>query len=321
MAKAKKVPTRETVGIPTESVGKEIVSEPEEIIAEGIKAAEAEALEEAELDSGVTSDQDSRDSQEISLEDDERETATEEQMASEVAAINSDNDTAKSANKPDSSKKKTKAKLSKQTRKTSVKKAKSKKYLEAVKELDKSKELTIEDAIELVKKLSYSKFDGTITLDIKLFKAKKGEEGIRGTIKVPNPTGKTQKVVIASEELIEKIKKGETDFDILLTTPAMMPKLAQVAKILGPKGKMPNPKDGTVVDDPETAMHEIESTVRYRMDAGRNLHIAVGKVSFESVKLVENIKAILKALAHIKKESATLSPTMGAGVKISMQTK
>jgi len=293
-----------------------------EIVTEGIKAAEAEALEEAELDSGINSDQDSRDSQEISLEDDERETATEEQMASEVAAINSDNETAKAANKSEStSKKKTKVKLSKQTKKTTLKKVKSKKYVEAIKELDKDTEHSIEDGIEITKKLSYSKFDGTITLDIKLAKAKKGEEGIRGTIKVPNPTGKTQKVVIASEELIEEIKKGKTDFDILLTSPAMMPRLAQVAKILGPKGKMPNPKDGTVVDDPEATLEEIQSTVRYRMDAGRNLHIAVGKVSFESAKLVENTKAILKALAHIKKESATLSPTMGAGVKISMQTK
>lgn len=292
-----------------------------EIVKENIKAAEAEALKEAELDSGVTSDQDSRDSQEISLEDDERETATKEQMASEVAAINTDNDTAKSANKAPKTKKASKAKQSKQAKKTTLKKVKSKKYIEAIKELDKNTDHSIEDGIEIVKKLSYSKFDGTITLDIKLFKAKKGEEGIRGTIKVPNPTGKTQKVVIASEELIEAIKKGKTDFDILLTSPAMMPKLAQVAKILGPKGKMPNPKDGTVVDDPEAALQEIQSTVRYRMDAGRNLHIAVGKVSFESSKLVENIKVILKALSHVKKDSATLSPTMGAGVKISMQTK
>ena len=300
----------------------DIVSEPEEIITEGIKAAEAEALEEAELDSGVTSDQDSRDSQEISLEDDERETATKEQMASEVAAINTDNDTAKSANKAEkadkSGKKKTKVKVSKQTLKTKIKKAKSKKYIESVKELDRNKEHAIEEAIELAKNLSYSKFDGTITLDIKLSKAKKGDEAIRGTIKLPHASGKSMNVAIASEEMIEKIKGGFSDFDVLLTTPEMMPKLAQVAKILGPKGKMPNPKDGTVAADPDEAAKEIELTARYRMDAGRNLHIPVGKVSFDTVKLAENTRAILKALAHIKKDSATLSPTMGAGVKISL---
>jgi len=215
-------------------------------------------------------------------------------------------------------KKTTKAKKSKQSKKTTIKKTKSKKYQESVKDFDKRKEFTVEEAVEKVKELSYSKFDGTITLDIKLSKAKKGEEAIRGTIKVPNPTGKTQKVVIASDEIIEKIKKGQTDFDILLTSPEMMPKLGQVAKILGPKGKMPNPKDGTVVENPEAAIKEIESTVRYRMDAGRNLHIAVGKVSFDSAKLVENIRVILKAIIHLKKDSATLSPTMGVGVRIAL---
>jgi large subunit ribosomal protein L1 len=235
-------------------------------------------------------------------------------MASEVAAINTDNDTAKQVNKSQN-KKKTKLKQSKQSKRGSVKKVKSKKYLEIAKDLD-HKEHQVEEAIELTKKLSYSKFDGTITLDIKMAKAKKGEEAIRGTIKLPNPTGKSQNVVIASEEVIEQIKKGKTDFDILLTTPEMMPKLAQVAKILGPKGKMPNPKDGTVVADPAEAAKEIEMTVRYRMDAGRNLHIAVGKVSHDSAKLTENVRAVLKALAHLKKDSATLSPTMGPGVKI-----
>jgi large subunit ribosomal protein L1 len=263
----------------------------------------------------MMSDQETPVDQEVDLIDVENETATKEQMPAEVAAINTDNDTAKSANK---SEKKTKAKKSKQTKKTNQTKAKSKKYLEIAKDLDKRKEHQVEEAVELVKKLSYSKFDGTITLDIKLAKAKKGEEAIRGTVKLPHPTGKTAKIEIASDELIEKIKKGYSDFDILLTSPEMMPKLAQVAKILGPKGKMPNPKDGTVVPNPEEAASEISLTARYRMDAGRNLHIAIGKVSSESNLLVENTRAVLKALAHLKKESATLSPTMGPGVKISL---
>ncbi len=289
-------------------------AKPEEVIEEDVKNLEVTAEKEAEIDSEMNSDQETPIDQEVDVIDVEKETGTTEEMPAEVAAINADTETAKVANK----KQKGTVKKSKQTKKAAQAKVKSKKYQEIVKEFDKRKEYSVEDAIEQVKNHSYSKFDGTITLDIKLAKAKKGEEAIRGTIKVPNPTGKSQKVVIASEELIEQIKKGQTDFDILLTTPEMIPKLAQVAKILGPKGKMPNPKDGTVVADPAEAAKEIELTVRYRMDAGRNLHIAVGKVSHDSAKLVENTNAILKAIAHIKKESATFSPTMGPGVKIAL---
>ncbi len=218
---------------------------------------------------------------------------------------------------PDKSKK-TKVKASKQSKKSTTKKIRSKKYQDSIKDLKKDQQYPIDEAIKLVKNSSYSKFDGTFTLHIQLSKSKKKDEAIRGTIKLPHGTGKKQKIEIVSEALIEKIQKGYSDFDVLIADSEMMPKLAQVAKILGPKGKMPNPKDGTVSDNPEQTAKDLDQIAPYRMDAGRNLHINVGKVSWENAKISENIVVVLKALTHHKKDSVTLSPSMGAGVKIAL---
>lgn len=257
----------------------------------------------------VTGDQDSEIDQETDLETAEKETESEEEVASEVAAINIDNETAKELNK----------KIKKTAKKSRPSKAKirSKAYLKSAEGFESGKTYKTEEAVELVKKHSYSKFDGTINLAIKLQKSKKGDDAVRGTIKLPNGAGRVLKVAVADDKLIEGIKKGVTDFDILVASPAMMPKLGVVAKILGPKGKMPNPKDGTVVEDPKTAAEDLsKNVVRYRQDLGGNLHLPVGKISFDSSKIVENIQAVLKSLAHLKKESATISPTMGPGVKL-----
>ncbi|MBU1019304.1 MAG: hypothetical protein ABIJ72_02220 [bacterium] len=216
--------------------------------------------------------------------------------------------------------KKTKVKASKQSRraKPSGRRQRSKKYQDSIKDLDKDQQYPIDEAIKLVKDSSYSKFDGTFTLHIQLSKSKKKDEAIRGTIKLPHGTGKKQKIEIVSIDLIEKIQKGYSDFDVLIASSEMMPKLAQVAKILGPKGKMPNPKDGTVSDNPEQTAKDLDQIAPYRMDAGRNLHINVGKVSWENAKIAENIAVVLKALTHHKKDSVTLSPSMGSGVKIAL---
>lgn len=193
----------------------------------------------------------------------------------------------------------------------------SKKYIEAAGKIESSKKHNLEEAIKLVKTSSYSKFDGTLSLSVKLERSKKSDDSIRGTIRLPHGSGKSLKVEIATDEIIEKIKSGWTGFDALVASPAMMPKLAQVAKILGPKGKMPNPKDGTVVDDPKAALEDLRGKVtRYRADIGRNIHVPVGKVSWGDDKIAENVSTVLKALAHLKKESITLSATMGVGVKV-----
>lgn len=268
---------------------------------------EKESMVSEEIDA-VTDEQQSVDDQQQELEAVEKETDTTDVESSQIKAVNTDNETAKEATKK--SKKKSAKKVVKKT-------VRSKAYLAKVEIVDKSKKYSVIDAVELVKKLSFSKFDGTVNLAIKLEKAKKAEDAIRGTIKLVHGTGKKQKVEIVTEELIEKIKKGAVDFDILVATPSMMPKLGPLAKVLGPKGKMPNPKDGTVVDDPKLVIEDLsERIVRYRTDAGRNIHMPVGKVSWDSAKLVENIEQALKSLSRLRRESVTISPTMGPGVRI-----
>jgi large subunit ribosomal protein L1 len=274
---------------------------------EKVLKEEKESMISEEIDK-QDSDQESVDDQQQDLESAEAETDTADVEPAEESAVNTDNETAKEATK------KAKKKVTKKVVKKSVR---SKAYLAKAENVDKSKKYSVAEAVELVKKLSFSKFDGTVNLAIKLEKAKKAEDAIRGTIKLAHGTGKKQKVEVATDDLIDRIKKGAVDFDILVATPSMMPKLGQLAKVLGPKGKMPNPKDGTVVDDPKLVIEDLsERIVRYRTDAGRNIHMPVGKVSWESAKLVENIEQVLKSLSRLRRVSVTISPTMGPGVKI-----
>jgi len=214
------------------------------------------------------------------------------------------------------SSKKTQAK---EPKKNAPKKLKPKKrsrlYEKIYTDFDKNKKYSLDDAIELAQKKSYSKFDGTVTLDIRINKLK-GDESVRGIVKLPHAVAKKMEIALTSEELIEKIKKGIVDFDILLATSEQMPELAKVAKILGPRGLMPNPKDGTVVDDPKKAKEELAQMARYRADAHYNIHVAIGKTSWDKKKLAENVNAVLKALAKYKKNTVVLSPTMGPGVRV-----
>lgn len=289
-------------------------AQPEDIVEKDIVTEEKKSQKKAEIEMPQAPEESWID-QDVDLVDTEKETETKEQIAPEVAAVHKDTETAQAINKKGTPKKVSKPKRSRAAKQTKTS-VRSKKYTVSAQKFDRSKLYPLNEAVNLVKQASYSKFDGTVTLDLKLAKPKKGEDSIRGTIKLPHGTGKKLDVAIATDELIEKIKKGEDHFDILIATPATMPRLAQVAKILGPKGKMPNPKDGTVVDNPKAAQEELTLMARYRADLGRNLHIPVGKVSWESKKLEENVSAVLKALAHLKKESITLSPTMGPGIKI-----
>jgi len=281
---------------------KDVVKELEEKAEKTSEIDKAEALEESKLD------------QQVDLETAGKETQTEEAIPSEIDAINTDNETAKKTTQK-TAKKATVLKA--KTAKPAKPKVRSKKYSASAKNLESGKKYPLGEAIKLAKQTSYSKFDGTLALSLKLEKSKKADDSVRGTIKLPHGSGKQVKIEIASDAVIEKIKTGWVDFDILVATPADMPKLAQVAKILGPKGKMPNPKDSTVVDDPKAALEDLGGkVVRYRADIGRNIHIPVGKVSWDDTRISENIETILKAFAHLKKESVVLSATMGAGVKL-----
>ena len=218
-----------------------------------------------------------------------------------------------------------------------------KKYLKA-RELKTKPEYTLEEAIALLKKGHYAKFDESVDLAMRLgVNPKQSDQMVRGTVVLPHGTGKTKKIcVLASgekvkeaeeagadyaggEELIEKIAGGWIDFDIVIATPDIMRGVGKLGRILGTKGLMPNPKSGTVTFDIKKAVDETKAgKVEFRIDKTSIIHSIVGKVSFPETKLVENIKAFLAAVLHARPASAkgkfvrsmSLSSTMGPSFKI-----
>ncbi len=178
--------------------------------------------------------------------------------------------------------------------------------------VDKSKAYPANEAIELVKKTSYSKFTGTISADLVL---KEVENKIN--VNFPHSTGKVLKVEIVTDELIKEIETGKTDFDILLTAPAFMPKLAKLARVLGPKGLMPNPKNETIVADPEKKKAELLSgkTVIKTERKAPLLHVTLGKADMKTEELAENLQAILKATEG-KVLKVAVCATMSPGVRV-----
>jgi large subunit ribosomal protein L1 len=204
-----------------------------------------------------------------------------------------------------------------------VKKVKthSKKYIEKASLVEKNKLYSLPDAVSLVKQTSLTTFDGTVEIHINLNAQALGEKkDMRGTVTLPHGTGKVVRVVIADEAIIAEIAEGKFNFDVLVAHPSMMPKLAKVARILGPKGLMPNPKTGTVSEDPEKRVKELShGQVNFKTEPDQPLiHLSVGKVSFEDKKLIENITAVLKAVGMGKITRATITATMGPGVKIAL---
>ena len=210
--------------------------------------------------------------------------------------------------------------------------------------VEKDKIYTADEAIELAKKTATTKFTGSIEVHVKTsIDAKKTDQAIRGSVTLPHGTGKTRKIaafvseaneaaakaagatVVGGEELIKQIKETEkTDFDIAVSEPAMMPKLAGIAKILGTRGMMPNPKTGTVSDNIEAAIKEIAGgKINFKNDNSGNVHQVIGKTDFDSAKLGENLKTFIDAL-HASKPAAvkrafltsmSLNSTMGPGIK------
>ena len=204
---------------------------------------------------------------------------------------------------------------------------KSKKYLQALELVEKNKLYTKEEAIDLVKKTSTSKFDGTVEVAIKLnLDTRKSDQQLRGAIVLPNGTGKTKKVLVLSKtdqanvareagadfvgdmDMIEKIEKENwLDFDVIISTPEMMPMLGKLGKILGPRGLMPNPKTGTVTTDVKKAIDDIKKgRVEYRTDSYGNIHTIIGKVSFDNEKLVENLNSIVDVVIKAKPSASNL---------------
>ena len=219
-----------------------------------------------------------------------------------------------------------------------------KKYSEAAKLVDRSKSYTIEEAIALIKKVSFEKFDASVEVSFNLnVDPRHADQQIRGAMVLPNGTGRTQRVcVIANgpqeqeaiaagadyvggKELIDKIKGGWFEFDVLVAIPSMMGELGKIGRILGPKGLMPNPKTGTVTMDVKKAIEDIKKgKVEYRVDKEGNINLLIGKKSFEDAKLVENFNAIKETIlrarpaavkgAYIK--NLVMATTMGPGIHV-----
>ncbi len=204
----------------------------------------------------------------------------------------------------------------------------------------------IEEALELMAKLPKAKFDESVELHVKLgVDSKQADQQVRGTIVLPHGTGKSKKVLVLAkgdkaaaaeaagadyvgdDDMIAKIaNEGWLDFDAVVATPDMMPTLGRVAKILGPKGLMPNPKAGTVTVDTAKAVNEIKAgKVEYRLDKNNIIHTSIGKVSFGTAKIKENYEVLLDAIVKAKPAAAkgtylksiAISTTMGPGIKIS----
>lgn len=181
--------------------------------------------------------------------------------------------------------------------------------------VDRQKLYTIEEAVKLVKETNITSFDATITLHLNL-----REQINRVELTFPFMAGAKKRVAIASDELLKDIEKGKIDFDILLTTPAFMPKLAKYAKVLGPKGLMPSPKAGTITPDPEKKAKEFMAgkTVVKAEPKFPLMHVTVGKVGQKGEELSANIKALLEAVKIKNIWKATLASTMSPGIKLQL---
>ena len=220
-----------------------------------------------------------------------------------------------------------------------------KKYVEASNKVDRNKTYDIKDAISLVKETSTTKFDSTVEIAIKLnIDSKKADQQLRGSLVLPNGTGKTKKILVIAKgdaataakaagadfvgdtDMIEKIEKENWfDYDVIVATPDMMPLLGKIGKVLGPKGLMPNPKTGTVTPNVEKAINDIKGgMVEYKNDQFGNIHSIIGKVSFDNKKLEENLTYVINTIAKAKPASVkgafidniSISSTMGPGIKL-----
>ncbi len=225
----------------------------------------------------------------------------------------------------------------------------SKKYVEVAKAVEKNKLYTKEEAISLVKKTSTTKFDASVELAMNLnLDTKKADQQLRGTICLPNGTGKTKKILVIAKgpkaieakeagadyvgdtDYLEKIEKENWfGFDVLIATPDMMPVLGKLGKVLGPKGLMPNPKTGTVTMDITKAVTEVkQGRIEYRTDSYGNVHAIIGKVSFAEKQLLENLEAFVSLILKTKPatvkgtyvKNISIATTMGPGVKIDINS-
>jgi large subunit ribosomal protein L1 len=221
-----------------------------------------------------------------------------------------------------------------------------KKYQDAVKLLDLEKFYSPDEAVDLVRKTSYSKFDATIEAHLRMgLDPRKADQQIRSTVQLPNGTGRIVRVLVFAEgedqkraldagadyagtdELIQQIQNGWFEFDVSVATPGVMSKVGRLGKVLGPRGLMPSPKAGTVVPgaDIDRVVSELKAgRVEFRLDRTANIHVPIGRASFSNEQILQNFSALMESIVQAKPTAAkgiyikkvTLSATMGPGVKV-----
>ncbi|MEI6124593.1 MAG: 50S ribosomal protein L1 [Bacteroidota bacterium] len=220
----------------------------------------------------------------------------------------------------------------------------SKKRKEALKLVDKSKVVSLEEAAELVKKITFTKFDASVDIDVRLgVDPRKADQMVRGIVTLPHGTGKTVRVLVLCtpdkeeeaknagadyyglDDYINKIKEGWTDVDVIITMPSVMPKVGALGRILGPRGLMPNPKSGTVTMEIGKAVNEVKAgKIDFKVDKYGIIHAGIAKVSFDSDKIADNAKEILQTILRLKPSSAKgtyvksifMSTTMSPGIQV-----
>lgn len=219
-----------------------------------------------------------------------------------------------------------------------------KKYQQALEQVDRDKAYGPTEALDLVKKIAPAKFDETVEAAIRLnVDPKRSDQQVRGAVVLPHGTGKTKRVLVfakgekakeaeaagadyvGDEDLIEKVSQGWLDFDVVVATPDMMGQVGKLGRILGPKGLMPNPKTGTVTFEVEKAVSESKAgKIEYRVDKAGNVHAPIGKVSFETRELAENLETLIETLIKAKPPAAkgryirnvSVSSSMGPGIRV-----
>ena len=232
---------------------------------------------------------------------------TEEELAKLEEQEKAQKETAETTEEPG------KKEVKKEKKAKFVKAPRSKKYQGLITTVDKNKTYSLSEGLDLLEKLQRGSFDETVELHINVI-----TKGISGNITLPHGTGKKTRVEIASDKLIADVEKGIINFDVLVAQPEMMPRLAKVARILGPKGLMPNPKNGTITNNPEEVVKKYEGgQITFKTEAGAPLvHISVGKMSFGKTKLTDNIKALISAVKKENVQRITLKSTMSPGIRV-----
>jgi large subunit ribosomal protein L1 len=224
----------------------------------------------------------------------------------------------------------------------------SKKRKEALAKFDKTKVYPLTEAVEMVKNITYTKFDSSFDIDVRLgVDPRKANQMVRGIVTLPHGTGKVTRVLVLCtpdkedeakaagadhvglDDYVEKIKKGWTDVDVIITMPSVMPKIGALGKILGPRGLMPNPKAGTVTMDVGKAVAEVKAgKIDFKVDKYGIIHSGIGKVNFPSENLVENVKEMMSTIIKLKPTAAKgtyvksiyLSSTMSPGVQVDVKS-